>query len=36
MLTPAQCLDHLAEIADDVHRLVQQADIGRPVPSCPG
>ena len=36
MLDPAERLEEFAEITADVHRLVQQADLGRPVPSCPG
>jgi len=36
MFTPAQGLAELAEIAADVLRLINRADLGRPVPSCPG
>lgn len=36
MLTPAQCLDQFADLTADVHRLARQADLGRPVLSCPG
>ena len=36
MLTPTQRLDQFAEITADVLRLLLQADLRRPVPSCPG